>query len=72
MTCISCKKGPIAHVEAKCKDMCVWKCEDETQEGYVCREEIGGNDYINFKYCLNCGTIQYDYFPVPKIIEYLP
>jgi hypothetical protein len=66
MECINCKKGPIASVVAKCKDMCMWECEEQKIEGYVTRDEIGDNDYIKFKYCLNCGTIQ-DEFPVKKI-----
>jgi len=26
---------------------------------------IGGNDYVKFKYCLNCGQIQ-GKFPIPE------
>lgn len=64
MNCIKCKKSSVAHVCAKCADLCLVQCNDVETDGYVPSEiGIGGGDYIEFDYCLDCGQIQGN-FPV--------
>ncbi len=65
MKCQRCGSGRVAEVSAKCKDMFAWKSNITEYEGYVHTpgDELGGGDYIEFKYCLECGQIQ-DSFPV--------
>ena len=67
MKCQRCGSERVAEVSAKCKDMFRWKSGKARYEGYVHTpgNEIGGGDYIEFKYCLECGQIQY-VFPVPS------
>ncbi len=63
MVCKNCKSTNIASVHAKCSDMCSVIYEDGYErEGYVpAGIGIGGGDYVEFKYCLNCGMIQDDF-----------
>lgn len=65
---MACKCGSerIASVSAKCSDCCCVKYspEDEYKDGYVPSDMgIGGGDYVEFEWCLDCGLIQGD-FPV--------
>ncbi len=66
MACPNCKSEKIAHVTAKCSDMCIVSFPDETEsEGYVpSKIGIGSGDYIEFSWCMSCGMIQDDSFPV--------
>ena len=70
MTCKNCKSTRVASVSAKCSDCCSVIYDDGySEEGYVPRDiGIGGGDYLEFKYCLDCGMIQDD-FPLPKVNE---
>lgn len=65
-TCKSCKGNRISLVSAKCSDACYMSVQGVKKEhdGYVPRNMgIGGGDYVEFSYCLDCGQIQ-DKFPV--------
>ena len=61
-----CRSKRIASAKAKCSDSFWWKTSEKSLEGYVETPggELGYGDYIEFKYCLECGKIQYR-FPVP-------
>jgi hypothetical protein len=65
-----CGSDRIVNVSAKCNDMCdvstYADCVYRSTDGYVKRDMgIGGGDYIEFSYCLNCGQIQ-GTFPRPE------
>jgi len=64
MSCQRCQSERIASVNAKCKDMFRWESNEDSTEGYAHTPggEIGNGDYVDFKYCLECGQIQ-DIFP---------
>lgn len=62
--CISCSSARIVNIGAKCSDMCSVTYKEVEIDGYVPRDmNIGGGDYVEFSFCLNCGQIQDD-FPV--------
>lgn len=65
--CQACKSDRLATVTAKCDDRCsVTVGENDNRSDYVPRDMgIGGGDYVEFSYCLDCGRIQ-GRFPVPK------
>ena len=65
MAC-TCGSNRIAGFGAKCSDMSSFNYPalDIQKDGYVPYEVgIGGGDYVEFNYCLDCGRIQ-DKFPV--------
>jgi len=52
-------------VSAKCSDLFSATLLGASYNGYVPREiGIGGGDFVEFDYCLDCGQIQGDSFPV--------
>lgn len=54
-----------AYVQAKCLDMFSVFTDNNEYNGYVLNDiGIGGGDYIEFSYCLNCGKIEGN-FPLP-------
>jgi len=62
MTCQRCKSNKVATVSAKCSDMCYWRLGHGERDGYVPTEMgIGGGDYVEFDYCLDCGQLQGDW-----------
>jgi len=65
MDCIRCESSRVLEVSGKVTDRCF--LEDQNQKtmcGYTPQDiGIGGGDYIEFSYCLECGQIQ-DSFPV--------
>ena len=64
MSCKVCKKDMLVKVQAKCKDMCRIQYNGNEYDGYTPGGiGIGGGDYVEFTYCLNCGQIQ-DSFPM--------
>lgn len=65
MSCTKCNSNRISSVTAKCSDCCSISVGETEQDGYVPDDlGIGGNDYIEFQWCLDCGTIQGN-FPLP-------
>ncbi len=65
MVC-KCGSERIAEIGAKCSDCCGVKIGTRIQDGYVPRDlGVGGGDYVEFKWCLDCGQIQ-GVFPLPK------
>lgn len=66
MSCCRCKSPRVASIGSKSSDLNVVSIGDAEKEGYVPRDMgIGGGDYIEFKWCLDCGQIQRE-FPLPK------
>lgn len=66
MPCQKCKSERIASVNAKCSDLCFTEMGDVEHDGYVLDDmNIGGGDYVELSYCLDCGQIQGDW-PLPK------
>ena len=59
MSCQRCQSDRIASVSAKCSDMCSIDVGDNRMNGYVPDDMgIGGDDYIDFNWCLECGQLQ--------------
>lgn len=71
--CRHCESNRLASVGAKCSDCCYFSTGDLEYDGYApSHVGVGGGDYIDFVYCLDCGTIQSDEFPVPnEVIEHM-
>ena len=66
MACQKCKSERIASLSGKTSDMCNVFVGEEEHEGYVPSDmNIGGGDYIEFEFCLDCGQIQGE-FPLPQ------
>jgi hypothetical protein len=58
MTC-KCGSTRIIKFDAKCSDMSVTQYQDVEREGYMPGGiGIGGGDYVEFRYCADCGQIQ--------------
>lgn len=65
MACKRCKSERLANVGAKCSDLCSVTIGDAEHDGYVPDDiGIGGGDYVELEYCLDCGQIQGE-FPLP-------
>lgn len=60
MICKSCGSQRIRSISAKCDDRCqIYDTHNNIERNdYVPPIQIGGGDYIKFKYCLDCGKIQ--------------
>jgi hypothetical protein len=69
MNCRRCGGGRLAGICAKCSDLCSYflvNDEEKSGNGYVPGDMgIGGGDYVEFSFCLDCGQIQTE-FPVPE------
>lgn len=66
MACKKCNSNRVASVNAKCSDLCSINIGDNESVSYVPRDMgIGGGDYVNFEYCLDCGQIIGE-FPLPE------
>jgi hypothetical protein len=65
MTCNKCNGNRIADVNGKVSDMCFVSINGKDHDGYVPSDmNIGGSDYLEFQYCLDCGQMQ-GKFPLP-------
>ena len=62
-----CESERLAELSAKCSDLCDYEVADGRGcDGYVpCDVGIGGGDYVQIIYCLDCGTIQGN-FPIAE------
>ena len=59
MACQRCQSNRIMNVTAKCSDTCGFSINSMESEGYVPEHiGIGGGDYVELSYCLNCGQIK--------------
>lgn len=58
----SCNCSKLIEVRAKCNDLCYINVQGYPDyNGYVPGLNIGSGDYIDFKYCYECGKIQADW-----------
>jgi hypothetical protein len=65
MNCQRCQSERIADMGGKVSDMCFYSVGNNQQNGYVPGDMgVGGGDYLEFKYCLDCGQLQGN-FPLP-------
>ena len=66
MICLKCGGKRIMHVNGKSSDCNSFSYKGKDYDYFYVPENIGigGDDYIEFSYCLECGQIQGD-FPVP-------
>ena len=59
MKCQKCNSERIAEISAKCSDCCTIFISEYEKSGYVPSDMgIGGGDYIDMHWCLECGQIQ--------------
>jgi len=64
MNCKVCESDRIASVSSKASDLSVFQYHNIEHDGYLPDDVgIGGGDYCEFDYCLDCGMIQAD-FPI--------
>lgn len=64
MACRECNSERLVSIQGKCSDLFVASTSVLEYSGYVPSDlNIGGDDYIEFQFCLECGMIQGD-FPV--------
>lgn len=64
--CHRCNSTRIGDMSAKCSDCFSITIESNEHQGYVpCDIGIGSDDYVEMRYCLDCGQIQ-GKFPLPK------
>lgn len=66
-----CGSNRLMNINAKCSDCCIMEYLKTGQETAGYSDEsiaIGSScgDYIDFIYCLDCGTIQSEKFPIPE------
>ncbi|CAB4196769.1 hypothetical protein UFOVP1290_289 [uncultured Caudovirales phage] len=69
MNCDKCNSKRVVSAGAKCSDMFYAEFTNEVlhtdYNGYVPHDlGIGGGDYIDIKYCMDCGKLQ-GKFPLP-------
>lgn len=65
--CKNCLSTRLATISGKCSDCFSLSTDDLDYDGYVPNGiGIGGGDYIELFYCLDCGMIQSDEFPVSQ------
>lgn len=63
---MDCKCERIMSVSGKTSDCCGVSLGDKYCDGYVPYDiRIGGGDYLEFKFCVDCGKIQ-GKFPIPE------
>jgi hypothetical protein len=73
-SCKRCSSTRILSISGKCSDCfgMLWYDENnkpKEYDGYVPDwTKIGGGDYIEFKYCMECGQIQGE-FPITPEVE---
>jgi hypothetical protein len=71
MTCKNCGADRIIEVSGKTADMCFVRIDGREHDGYVPEDMgIGGGDYLEIDFCLECGMIQSEDFPVdPSVVD---
>lgn len=63
--CQKCASARVACVTAKSSDMATVSVGKKSDNGYLPGDMgIGGGDYVEFAWCLECGQIQ-GAFPLP-------
>lgn len=67
MACQRCKSERVGEASGKCSDLTGFRLGNiDVHSVYVPGDwGIGGGDYLEFNYCLDCGQIQGDW-PLPE------
>lgn len=66
MTCFECNSSRLISISSKASNLCFVQFEDTEIDGYLPDDlGIGGEDYVEFEYCLSCGQIQ-GKWPLPQ------
>lgn len=66
MKCKNCNSDRMMSVQGKSRDLHTVSIDDKSYSGYLPDDlGIGGGDYIEIDYCLNCGTIDGEW-PLPE------
>ena len=66
MNCDKCTSERVANIQGKVSDMCSVSLLEKDKNGYAPDDmNIGGGDYLDFDFCLNCGKVQ-GVFPLAK------
>lgn len=61
-----CEADRVMTISGKCSDNFCASIGDKEYDGYVPDDiGVGSDDYINFKFCLECGFLQGEY-PLKK------
>jgi len=73
MKCKNCGSERIAEVSGKTSDLCFFRYKDKETDGYVPQDvgiDLGESygDYIEIDYCLDCGMLQNNSFPISDSI----
>lgn len=69
-TCQRCGSMRIAGAGAKCSDLFHVTIGDRERDGYVPYDlGVGGGDYLDFDWCLDCGQMQGEWPLPPSKIE---
>lgn len=64
--CQRCESDRIVDVTAKCSDLSAGSIHGNEWDGYVPDDlGVGGGDYVDIVYCMECGQLQ-GKFPLPK------
>ena len=70
MKCQRCESTRVAEVNAKCSDCCSVSLGESGTDGYVPRDMgVGGDGYVGFRWCLDCGQLQGKFPIAPCKIE---
>lgn len=67
-TCQKCGSNRMADISGKCSDMSDFSIPSQgiEKDGYVPSDAgIGGGDYIEIGYCMDCGQMEGEW-PLPK------
>jgi len=66
MSCQNCDGERVINASGRCEDSFTASIDNNEYEGSVPKDlGIGGGEFIEFEYCLDCGQIQGD-FPLGK------
>lgn len=70
LTCQKCNSARLCQITGKCSDCCGVTLGPVEWDGYVPNDiGVGGGDYIELTYCLECGQIQGEFPLEPSTLE---
>lgn len=73
MSCEAENHKRIMQVSGKVSDMCSLSFNDIGYDGYVPEGlNLGGGDYLEFEFCLDCGTIMGNFPISDEVLSLLP
>ena len=65
MSCQRCQSERLAGISARRSDLCFADVGSNETHGYVPGDMgVGGGDYVDISYCMDCGQMQ-GTFPLP-------